>query len=167
MLLNYAGRSCAVYFQLPLWLDAFGTVIAAYKLGPVCGSIVGVAGNIICGIDRPTDLVYSVTSIAIAVIVGIASKKKKLENYFEICTVSVIVTFASVVVSVPLNCLFADGEVGNVWGEGVASFLYEEFVPDIICIIAGQFYIDFLDKMITIVSIFSLRRLFIYLRRQG
>ena len=41
ILLNYGGRSLSVRFQLPLWLDSFGTALSAYLTGPVCGSIVG------------------------------------------------------------------------------------------------------------------------------
>ena len=34
--LNYAGKILAEALQLPVWMDAFGTVLAAYVLGPAC-----------------------------------------------------------------------------------------------------------------------------------
>ena len=35
VLINYAGKIFAQNLQLPLFLDSFGTVVAAYVLGPV------------------------------------------------------------------------------------------------------------------------------------
>ena len=37
VLINYAGKIFAQNLQLPLFLDSFGTVVAAYVLGPLCG----------------------------------------------------------------------------------------------------------------------------------
>ena len=41
VLINYAGKIFAQNLQLPLFLDSFGTVVAAYVLGPLCGAMVG------------------------------------------------------------------------------------------------------------------------------
>lgn len=50
IVVNCAGKFLALWLQLPLWLDSFGTVLAAYMMGPVCGAMVGVTGNIIYSI---------------------------------------------------------------------------------------------------------------------
>ncbi len=58
---NCAGKFMALGLQLPLWLDSFGTVLAAYVLGPVCGAMVGMTGNII----------YSIVSLAATGVNGV------------------------------------------------------------------------------------------------
>ena len=44
--LNICGKLLAVHFSLPLWADSFGTALCAYIAGPVCGAMVGLAGNV-------------------------------------------------------------------------------------------------------------------------
>ena len=46
---NFFGRLFAVRLDLPLWLDTYGTALGAYCLGPVCGGILGLSGNLISG----------------------------------------------------------------------------------------------------------------------
>ena len=82
ILLNYGGRNFAEHARLPLWLDSFGTVLCAYVGGPVCGAITGVSVNLIYGMINHVSYVYSVTSIALALITGLAARKGKLEYFF-------------------------------------------------------------------------------------
>ena len=44
--MNVGGKLLSVYFELPLWADSFGTALCAYVAGPVCGVMVGLAGNL-------------------------------------------------------------------------------------------------------------------------
>ena len=159
ILLNYAGKVLSVSFSLPVWLDSFGTALAAFSFGPVVGAIVGFSGNIIYGVIYGTSYVYALTSVAIGVAIGIYAKKGKYETVFGTITISVLVTAASVVVSVPLNFIFYEGMTGNLWGDGVIGFLKEQGLPFVLCGIAGQFYVDFLDKVITLLLLYLLIRL--------
>jgi len=43
ILINCIGKWLAGALQLPLWMDSFGTVLAAYVLGPICGAFIGAA----------------------------------------------------------------------------------------------------------------------------
>ena len=64
--LNYAGKILAEALQLPVWMDAFGTVLAAYVLGPACGAMVGVSVNIIYGIIYSwTYMLYGLVSVIV------------------------------------------------------------------------------------------------------
>jgi len=49
ILLNYGGSALARRQELPLWLDAFGTVMCAYVGGPFWGAVGGAASNLIIG----------------------------------------------------------------------------------------------------------------------
>lgn len=156
ILLNYGGKALAEFYNWPLWLDACGTVITAYVLGPVCGAIVGLTGNLIYGMQNPIAAVYGLTSIVIGLITGFAAKKKCFESLFGTLSASILVTLASVVISTPLNIIFYGGTTGNLWGDGVIEFLSEHGVIRFLCTISGEFYIDFLDKVITLVALFLL-----------
>lgn len=148
--LNLSGSYFARYFSLPLWLDSFGTVISAYIFGPVCGSIVGVTMNLI-GSDFPSfSYMYAITSVAIAVVVGIAARRKWFETLYGTVSASLIVTGFSVAISVAISWIFADGMTFNLWGDGVIRYLEEQGMPRFLSSVIGQFYIDFLDKVIAV-----------------
>lgn len=166
ILLNYGGRQLADYYALPLWLDAFGTVLSAYVGGPFCGSVVGLTGNLIYGMTNHISYIYSLTSIALGLIVGISARKKALRSMFGTMTVSALAAFAAVAVSVPLNVLFNNGSTGNIWGDGVIGYLHELGFPLLLSQIIGQFYIDFLDKLLTLLLLYLFLRLVRWLRRR-
>ena len=84
ILLNYGGKLLAVRLSLPLWLDAFGTVLSAYIAGPVCGSIVGLTGNLIYALENRMSVIYSVTSVTLSIIVGLGAKRKSLDRLFSL-----------------------------------------------------------------------------------
>lgn len=152
--LNCAGGFIARYYSLPLWLNSIGTVFSSYMLGAVCGSIIGTTSNIISSLSDPVSYFYSLTSIVIAVIVGISAKNKMFETFFGTITVSVLITISAILISVPICVIFADGKIGNIWGDGVVAFFREQHFPKTLCIVIGEFYIEFFDKFITLVLLY-------------
>ncbi|WP_191013832.1 HD domain-containing phosphohydrolase [Treponema zioleckii] len=158
--LNVGGRVFADSFNLPLWLDSFGTFLTAYCLGPVCGAIVGVSGNILHGLINPISFIYSITSIFIAVIVGILARRGWFETLLKTMSLSVLVTLVCVAISVTLNVAFYGGDVGNPWGNGIVEEFSFWGLPRPFCIVLGQFYMDFLDKVITLVLLFVALRVY-------
>ena len=95
ILLNLAGKWIALHWQLPLWMDCCGTVIAAYILGPVGGAAAGLAANVIYGVFNGTSQIYGLTSVAVGLIVGFAARKKKLETLFSTMAVCSLTTLVS------------------------------------------------------------------------
>ena len=156
ILFNYIGKTIADYYSLPIWMDSLGTVITAYVCDPFCGAIVGLALNIAYGFQDPQSLLYGLTSIAIGVSAGICARKKWLESLFGILTSSVIITVCSVTISAPINMFMHGGMVGNQWGDGVVMYLLERGLHPFAATIVGEFYVDFLDKVITLVLLFAL-----------
>ncbi len=155
MLANVIGRIIGDTFEPPLWMDCFGTFLTAYALGPVCGAIVGIAGNLLHGFLNPVSSIYSLTSIFIALIVGYMSKKGWMNTLFKTMSLSLMVTGVCVFISVILNIVFYDGQIGNKWGEGISELFGSWGLPRLACIILGQFYVDFLDKVITLVALYA------------
>lgn len=167
ILINYGGRVFAKRYDLPLWLDAYGTVLCAYAGGPVCGAVVGLASNLIYGMMNGVSYIYALTSVAMGLIVGFLARRKKLNNMFNTMTVAALTAFAAMAISVPLNMIFYGGNTGNLWGDGVIGFLRERGLPLVPCQILGQFYVEFLDKLLTLVLLFVTVRLVRFLRRRG
>ena len=156
IVINFAGKHLAVVYDLPLWLDSLGTVFAAYVLGPVSGAIVGGTGNIIYSFWDPNSLAYSLTSIFIGASLGVTARKKYFETFFGATSAAAGVTLGSVVISTILNLSFYGGYTGNTWGDGVIGFLLDRKVPMIIASTIGEMYLDFLDKICTVLLMFYL-----------
>lgn len=154
LLINTLGKLLANALQLPIWLDAVGTVFSAYALGPVCGAIIGAASNIIYGIHSAASLFYVLTNIAVGIIVGLSAKNGYLKDLFGILSTAFVVTVISVTLSVPINYILSGGAVGNIWGDGIVGLLQKTGINSIISHIAGQFYVDFLDKTLTMLLLF-------------
>lgn len=136
------GKVVADYCNLPLWMDSFGTVLSAYIFGPICGAIVGATVNIIYGMFDTVSLIYAITNILIGIIIGVAAKHKVFETIFTTISTSVLLTIVSFIVSATFNMIFYDGMTGNVWGDGVINYLQEMKVSHILCVAAGEFYIE-------------------------
>ena len=160
MSINLCGRLFAVGLNLPLWLDSFGTFLTAYCLGPFCGAVVGISGNILHGFFNPISFVYALTSVFIAIVVGIMSQRGWMETLLKTMSLSVLVTLVSVLISVVLNIVFYDGDVGNEWGNGIVELFLSYGIPRLICLILGQFYTDFLDKVITLVFLYAVIKIY-------
>jgi len=165
ILINYVGKALAELLVLPLWLDSVGTALAAYVFGPVCGAVVGAAGNILYSMLSGTAFFYGLVSIVVGIVTGICARKGFLRNLFGVLSAAFLVAVCSTVISVPLNYILAGGSTGNVWGDGVAGLLREMGVPGVISFTAGEFYLDFLDKVTASLLLFGAVRLFH--RRKG
>ncbi len=164
ILINYAGKKIADNYSLPLWMDAFGTVLAAYILGPWSGAIVGATGNIIYSIEDSSSLIYAITSFSIGLSVGILARKGYLRTFFHSMSVAGCVTMVSVCISTTLNMLFFHGSTGNAWGDGVRDYLVENGFPAVIGTMIGELYLDFLDKTVALVSLYLGIRFYHYCR---
>ncbi len=158
--INLAAKEFAFRLELPVWFDTIGTILCAYAAGPICGSIVGITGNLIEGMTNKMALIYCLTSISIGVVVGLFAKKKALENWFGALTVGSLITITSIIVSVPLDLLVNNGSTGNKWGDGVIGRLTELGWPRTISVLTGQFYIEFLDKMVSVLLVFGAIQLY-------
>ena len=152
--LNVGAKLFAVHFELPLWMDSLGTSLCAYVGGPICGGMVGLAENLAYCTINHLSAAYSLTSIALGVIVGIAAKKNWFNHFYGFMKAASLVMLTALIVSVPLNLIFNSGLTGNKWGDGVIQFLLDKGWPILVCSILGQLAIEFPDKLITIAAVY-------------
>ena len=152
--LNVGGKLFAARLQLPFWADSFGTALCAYIGGPVCGAVVGLTGNLAYSVVNNLSAAYSITSIALGIIVGIAAKRKQFNQFYGFMKTASLVMLTALIVSVPLNFIFHGGYTGNRWGDGVIDFLLKRNWPFFICGFLGQLALEFLDKILTIAAVY-------------
>ena len=136
--LNVGGKLLAVRLNLPLWADSFGTVLCAYFAGPVCGALVGVTGNLAYCVINRMSAAYSLTSIAIGIIIGVAAKRKWFDRFYGFMKAASLSMLTALIVSVPIDLLLDGGHTGNEWGNGVIDYLLEKNWPAIVCTVLGQ-----------------------------
>ncbi len=152
--LNLAGKYLAYRLGLPLWADSFGTALCAYVAGPVCGAMVGITVNLAFSVIDPMSAAYSITSIALGLIVGIGVRKKKFVHFYGFMKAASLTMFTALVVSVPVNLMINNGYTGNRWGDGVFNYLLDKEWPVFACAILGQLAIEFADKVLTIAAVY-------------
>ena len=152
--LNVGGKLLAVRLNLPLWADSFGTVLCAYFAGPVCGALVGVTGNLAYCVINRMSAAYSLTSIAIGIIIGVAAKRKWFDRFYGFMKAASLSMLTALIVSVPIDLLLNSGYTGNEWGNGVIDYLLEKNWPAIVCTVLGQLSIEFADKVLTVATVY-------------
>ncbi|MBO7402207.1 MAG: HD domain-containing protein [Lachnospiraceae bacterium] len=148
------GRFLSVWLELPFWSDCFGTALSAYVGGPFCGAVVGLTGNLAYSVVNNFSAAYSLTSIALGIIVGIATHRKWFNEFYGFMKAASLAVFTALIVSVPLNFILNKGNTGNPWGDGVIAFFRSKEWPLLVCGILGQLSIEFLDKVFTIAAVY-------------
>ena len=152
--LNVGGKLFTVWLQLPLWADSFGTVLCASVGGPICGAIVGFTGNMAYCVVNRLSAAYSLTSIAIGLIIGRAVRKNWFDHFYGFMKAASLAMFTALVVSVPLNMIFDGGYTGNKWGDGVVDYFLNKEWPILLCSILGQLALEFVDKVLTVTAVY-------------
>ena len=159
VLMNFIGRMVAEHFSLPLWLDTMGTAMSAYIGGPVAGALVGLTGSFLYAIKSGTTFAFAQTNLILGLFIGLAVKKYGMKNLVSIIMLGGLSAALAVFISVPLDILYNDGMTGNVWGNGVLLYLQERNFPHLLCLISGAAFVDFPDKLITMLAMFASLRI--------
>lgn len=166
LLIDILGREFAVKFVLPVWTDSIGTFLVAYLYGPVCGAFVGFTNNIIYGIFVEQELIYCVVGSMLGIIVGIYSKKRVFDKQFTTMTLGMGLALFSTVMAVMVNALLYSGNISNVWGNQVMLLCVDKGLPKFISYIAGQFCVEFMDKILTVEIMYLLLKIAHYIRKK-
>ena len=71
LLLNIGGATLTTYLDLPIFLDAVGTMLAAVLLGPWVGGLVGLSSNILKGLFHTIlSIPFALVNLGIGLITG-------------------------------------------------------------------------------------------------
>lgn len=154
--INYMGKVLAADWQLPLWMDSIGTGMSACLLGPFFGALCGATNNILYGMRNVTSYAYAVTSVAIAIVMGICMRRHMIRDWFGVFTTSALVSVVAVVVSTPFNLIFFQGYNGNLWGDALFDMFRYYRIPVVIASVLSELLVDFPDKVVTVCIIFGI-----------
>ncbi|MCR5310313.1 MAG: HD domain-containing protein [Lachnospiraceae bacterium] len=152
--MNLIGKFITVWLELPLWGDSFGTVLCAYVAGPFCGALVGLTGNLAYCVISRLSAAYSLTSIALGIIIGYAARKRWFDRFYGFMKAASFAMATSLVVSVPIDLLLDNGHTGNKWGNAIVDYLLDRGWPGFVCCIFGQLALEFVDKVITVAVVY-------------
>ena len=159
LFLNWGGDQLVSRLNWPVWLDSVGTVLCAYLLGPLCGAIVGVTSNLLSFILYGTPWYYALISVLIAVIVGFAGRKRIMDTLLGTMSVSAVLAGAVAVVAYPVNLLLNGVSTGSEWGDAVIGYLAEGGIPRWAGLLVGELYMELLDKLAILLTLFIIVRL--------
>ncbi len=152
--INWSGNQFASQMNWPIWLDSVGTVLCAYFFGPVCGMITGGTYNLLLAVIDEVPWYYAFVSILIALVVGVAARRKKLETLLDTLTTSAMVAATVTVAAYPINLLKETPSTGNEWGDAVMGFLEEIGIPSWIGVLIGDLYVELPDKLLILVVMY-------------
>ena len=149
--LNFVGHALAMQLQLPLFLDATGTILAGVLAGPWVGASVGVFTNLVSAnsID-PSAGFYAPVSFAIGFVAGIIRRQGWLGTPGGWIALWATCFLISTLVSTPLNLLVSHGHSGVPFGDAIVDRLTGR-VPLPIASLAGEAAVDLPDKLVAVV----------------
>jgi len=150
IILNLVGRLIASSFNLPIWLDMLGTVVATYYAGIWGGVAAGIANNLISSFYDTTALVYLLTSVIAAFMIHLFIKKGYMTSALKAVVSSFWLGILCTVVSTPLNLIFYEGYSGNIWGDTLVDMLRWHDVSDALSALAGEAVVEIVDKQICV-----------------
>jgi len=154
--INFVGKYIAGALKLPLWLDAIGTILAAFLGGPIVGAISGAVNNIIYGFTDPFSFIYALTSVAIGLVAGImAVTIKKKDIKFALLT-GLGCAGIAILVSTPLNIYIWEGMTGNAIGDAVFAWGLANGWPLWLASLVDEIVIDIPDKIVTVLIVFGI-----------
>ncbi len=134
--------------NLPIYLDTMGTVITAVLIGPLQGAIVGTLTNIIIGIlYSPQSIPYFVVNVAVAIIVGYATRKYKF-GYKTAFICGIILAIVCPIIGTPISIWVYGGLTGTATDIFILTLQNTGATIFQLSFLAN-FANDFLDKFIT------------------
>ena len=167
LFLNWAGERIVSALNLPLWFDSVGTVLAAWIMGPWCGAVIGATSGLLMYILYRIPWYYALISILIALFVGYAGRKKRLDSLLGAVTAGTALAVLTAIASYPINLSLHNADTGNIWGNAVIGFLREAGFPVWIGLFIGELYVEVLDKVITLAVLYLIIRTARKLRRKA
>ena len=158
ILINVVGRWLANCFNLPIWFDMTGTLLAAYFAGIWGGIAAGACNSVIAAFYDVTALLYSLPNIAVAIIISVFIKKGYMDRTLKAVISSFWLGTICTVISTPLNLWLNNGYTGNPWGDTLVDMLRWHDVSSLLSALAGEAVIEIIDKQVCVLTAFFVIR---------
>ncbi len=111
--LNVVLGSVVSWLSIPLlFMDTLGTIFSAAMLGPLVGSMVGIATNLLLGVtSSPTAIPFALVNVAIALVVGFMAKGGF--TLPKAVITAVLVSAVPVLIGTPIRLVLFGGFTGS------------------------------------------------------
>lgn len=157
---NYLGSQLAILFELPLFLDCVGTIIAGALGGLLPGILVGFFSNVLISLADPISLYYAILNVLIGILAALFSS----EGWLRRLRTSLASALAFALVGGGIGSLLTWALYGLNLGEGISATLTARLAERGLGRFAAQLsadvIIDLLDKLVVLALVWLLLRYF-------
>lgn len=147
---NIGGNYLAKGLKLPLWLDCLGTTITSVLFGPLAGTIVAVISLAILYFIESFKILYILSAVSTAIIVGFLFPRKHTKANFLIVSVAFVAGLLSTAICVPLNIYYYDGYTGNLWGDALFEMMNSSFYTLPLNTLSAEAFVDLPDRLLCV-----------------
>ncbi len=153
--INIIGSKIALLFNLPIFLDSIGTMLAGMALGPIAGGLTALVGGLINGLLGDIYAIYfSFSGVLMGIIAGLLFYNKRI-------MISSIL-WKCLIVTVPASALSACIETflfGGITSAAFTTFLVQALSQTALKLLGSAFLTqavtDYVDKVIAIILVYQ------------
>lgn len=100
-----------ILFKIPfLFMDSVGTILIAVTLGPIYGSIVGIATNFLLSMTiEYLNLHFAIVNVVIGITAGVIAKKYDFSDIKVSIISGIIIGILSSIIAIPISIILAKG----------------------------------------------------------
>lgn len=121
--LNIAVGQLVAVLQLPVYLDAIGTVLVAVLAGPAAGIVTGILTNVIWGLLlNPISLPFAVVQVIIGFMAGYAARYGFFRRWYLAPIAGLVTGVVAAIFSAPIAAYIFGGTTSAGTGAIVAAF---------------------------------------------
>ncbi|AKK02216.1 hypothetical protein CEPID_01655 [Corynebacterium epidermidicanis] len=148
--LNFLGILVASLTDVPLYLDAVGTVIIANIFGARAGAATGMISLLIWSFIEPTNLPFVVLAGIIGLLAGVLAQLGAFGNVVVATLYGAVVGLMSGVLSAPLMIIsYLDAPKQGIFSFYAEMLMADGSIPN--ALLMKAIYVDTLDKIIVFV----------------
>ncbi len=147
--INFIVGNLVLTLRLPVYLDSIGTFLVSLLAGPWVGGITGVLSIAINSVADPAVLPYTIVAGVAGILVGFMARKKMFTNVKGLIVSTVILSIASVILSIVVVIVFFGG-FDSTGTSIVAGVLMSAGVPFLPARFLSGFISEVPDKIISL-----------------
>lgn len=151
--INYVGGQVAVVLKLPIFIDVIGTVLVGALAGPFLGGATGLATNLILGITNPGFLPYSIVSLAVGIVSGLAGKKGWFKSVKGLVFSGLAIWGITQLTAIPITVYLFGGVTGS-GSSFITAFLAAAGQSLFASVFTTSLITETADKVITVIVVY-------------
>ncbi len=160
VLLNILGAHLAAALSLPLYLDCFGTMLAAALGGYIPGIVVGYCSNLINSTVNPSNMYFAVNSVLIAFFTAYFTKKGYFRRVGGCITAGITFTLLGGGLGTVISWLLYGVDMSAAASTPLSLYLVEHgILPAFWANFVSAMVLDLADKLLQVLLLVILLRL--------